>query len=155
MVFHHQNSKISASDIGNDKELDHIASKVSGENHKEYPDDGLSHLTLSKGKDLLQSTITPFDYYNPIQVIKHPKNEGEFITVQYVVQYIRAIEKLFTDKELPLYVKDGEDELTFTQDKSSEIDTDENVTEINCGFCKKALNKKEGYWHSPKGTPGA
>ena len=78
-----------------------------------YPADGLSHLALSKGKDLLQSTITPFDYYNPIQVIKHPKNEGEFITVQYVVQYVKDMDYYYTDKELPLYVKDGEDELKF------------------------------------------
>ena len=109
-------------------------------------------MNLSQGKDLLQSTITPFDYYNPIQVVKHPKNENEFITVQYVVQCIKAKHNYYTDEELPLYVRDGETELEF---HASGEGAEEDLTEANCGFCKQVIEPKEGKWHNPKNPQSA
>lgn len=67
-------------DYGESTKLD--APKTANEN--EFPDKGLSHLRKVEYLDLLQSTVTPFDFYSPVQIIRHPKKNDEFLTVQIV-----------------------------------------------------------------------
>lgn len=61
----------------------------------EFPDKGLSHLKKVEYLDLLQSTVTPFDFYSPVQVIKNPEKNDEFITVQLVQQSIKPFSSYY------------------------------------------------------------
>jgi hypothetical protein len=47
----------------------------------QFPDKGLDHLSITENMDYLQSTVTPFDFYLPVQVILNPNNSLEHITV--------------------------------------------------------------------------
>ena len=71
--------------------------------------------------------------------------------MQYVVQYVRAKENLYTDKELPLYITDDGKELKFEQLKEV---ADGDQAEVNCGFCKKVISAIEGKWYNPVNQSG-